>query len=122
MLEQVQAEKMLSRVVPHVKNKMPGVSSDSLVLPADKRFKLATWRRLSGRDFLMTSAGEAFLRSDAVERLQATAPTGTPGLIARDEDFWHWIQQAFAVDRNILKLNNGGVCPSPQVVQEAVRR
>ncbi|PYT08146.1 MAG: aminotransferase V, partial [Acidobacteria bacterium] len=42
--------------------------------------------------------------------------------IAADEDYWREIQQAFAVDRSIINLNNGGVCPSPRVVQEALRR
>jgi selenocysteine lyase/cysteine desulfurase len=46
----------------------------------------------------------------------------TPATIAQDEEFWHEIQQAFTVDRSIINLNNGGVSPSPRVVQDAVRR
>ena len=46
----------------------------------------------------------------------------TPEEIATDEDFWLEIQQAFTVDRSIINLNNGGVSPSPRVVQDAVRR
>ena len=46
----------------------------------------------------------------------------TPGDVARDEDFWREIQQAFTVDRTLINLNNGGVSPSPRVVQEAMRR
>jgi isopenicillin-N epimerase len=42
--------------------------------------------------------------------------------VARDEDYWREIQEAFTIDRNIINLNNGGVCPSPKVVQEAMRR
>jgi len=42
--------------------------------------------------------------------------------VARDEDFWFEIQHAFTVDRTLINLNNGGVCPSPRVVQEAMRR
>lgn len=41
---------------------------------------------------------------------------------ARDEDFWLEIQRAFTVDRTLINLNNGGVSPSPRVVQEAMRR
>lgn len=41
---------------------------------------------------------------------------------ASDEDFWREIQQAFTVDRSIINLNNGGVSPSPRVVQDAMRR
>jgi selenocysteine lyase/cysteine desulfurase len=32
------------------------------------------------------------------------------------------VQQAFAVDRSIINLNNGGVSPSPRSVQDALRR
>ena len=42
--------------------------------------------------------------------------------VARDEDFWFEIQHAFTVDRTLINLNNGGVCPSPRVVQDAMRR
>ncbi len=42
--------------------------------------------------------------------------------IAADEDYWSVIQQAFTVNPNIINLNNGGVSPSPKVVQEAVER
>jgi len=42
--------------------------------------------------------------------------------VAGDEDFWFEIQHAFTVDRTLINLNNGGVSPSPRVVQEAMRR
>src|SRR2546427_13238158 len=42
--------------------------------------------------------------------------------VARDEDFWLQVQQAFTLDRTLINLNNGGVSPSPRVVQEAMRR
>jgi len=46
----------------------------------------------------------------------------TPQEVAGDEDFWTVIQQAYTVDPNIINLNNGGVSPSPRIVQEAVDR
>ncbi|HWZ04354.1 MAG TPA: aminotransferase class V-fold PLP-dependent enzyme [Mucilaginibacter sp.] len=42
--------------------------------------------------------------------------------IAEDEDFWRVIQQSYTVNPNIINLNNGGVSPSPLVVQQAVER
>ncbi len=45
-----------------------------------------------------------------------------PEQAAADEDYWSVIQQAFTVNPNIINLNNGGVSPSPRVVQEAVER
>ena len=45
-----------------------------------------------------------------------------PEEIAADEDYWREIQQAFTLDRSLINLNNGGVSPSPRIVQEAMRR
>jgi selenocysteine lyase/cysteine desulfurase len=64
------------------------------------------------RTFLAGSAGLAALQAD----------TRPPEVIARDEDSWREVQLAFAIDRSIINLNNGGVCPSPRVVQDAVTR
>jgi len=47
---------------------------------------------------------------------------GPPQEVARDEAFWFQMQQAFTVDRSLINLNNGGVSPSPAVVQEAMKR
>jgi selenocysteine lyase/cysteine desulfurase len=46
----------------------------------------------------------------------------SPEDIARDETYWREIQLAFTLDRTIINLNNGGVCPSPRVVLEAEKR
>ncbi|MBO0857229.1 MAG: aminotransferase class V-fold PLP-dependent enzyme [Chloracidobacterium sp.] len=42
--------------------------------------------------------------------------------VAGDEDFWFQVQQAFTVDRTLIYFNNGNVCPSPRVAQDAMRR
>ncbi|MEO6584127.1 MAG: aminotransferase class V-fold PLP-dependent enzyme [Ferruginibacter sp.] len=42
--------------------------------------------------------------------------------IAEDEDYWAVIKQAYTVNSNIINLNNGGVSPSPKVVQDALER
>jgi isopenicillin-N epimerase len=42
--------------------------------------------------------------------------------LAADEAYWREIQQAFTLDRTIVNLNNGGCCPSPRVVHEALKR
>ena len=46
----------------------------------------------------------------------------TPEEAAMDEDYWAVIQQAYTVNPNIINLNNGGVSPSPKVVQDALER
>jgi isopenicillin-N epimerase len=46
----------------------------------------------------------------------------SPEKIAANEDYWREIQQSFTVDRSLINLNNGGVSPSPRIVQEAMQR
>jgi len=84
---------------------------------------------LTRRSFLQrTGAGAAALAAftdDGPARLEAAA-RGVEGTsawdVARDEQYWREIQQAFTLDRTIINLNNGGVCPSPRVVHEALKR
>ncbi|HXU07988.1 MAG TPA: aminotransferase class V-fold PLP-dependent enzyme [Blastocatellia bacterium] len=69
--------------------------------------------------------GLAALRNDGIDRiLAATRSTAAtlPDKLAADEDYWREIQQAFTVDRSLINLNNGGVSPSPKIVQDAMRR
>lgn len=57
------------------------------------------------------------------ESLDAMAGSATdPAAAAADESLWAAAQQAFALDRSVVNLNNGGVSPSPRVVLEAQRR
>jgi selenocysteine lyase/cysteine desulfurase len=44
------------------------------------------------------------------------------GTIAQNEDYWSVIQRSYSVSTQIINLNNGGVSPSPIVVQQAVER
>lgn len=68
----------------------------------------------------------AVFGTHALSAVTQWMPTALPGLsaadAARDEDFWLTVQQAFAVDRTMVNLNNGGVSPSPRTVQDAMRR
>ncbi|HUG54073.1 MAG TPA: aminotransferase class V-fold PLP-dependent enzyme [Vicinamibacteria bacterium] len=43
-----------------------------------------------------------------------------PAEVAADEAPWRAVRDAFDVDRTIINLNNGGVSPSPRLVQEAL--
>ena len=83
----------------------------------------------SRRDFLRSMLGTAAvtlptLRDDGLDRILTLPSTdgASPEAIAEDEGFWFQVQQAFTVDRTLINLNNGGVCPSPRVVQDAMRR
>ena len=85
---------------------------------------------LTRRTFLRSTTsglGTAALAFNADGLLRAAraadAVSGrSPDDVARDEDFWREIQLAFTLDRSIINLNNGGVCPSPRVVHEAFKR
>ena len=46
----------------------------------------------------------------------------SPKELAMDEDYWSVIQQGYTVSPSMINFNNGGVCPSPRIVQEAVER
>jgi selenocysteine lyase/cysteine desulfurase len=46
----------------------------------------------------------------------------SPEEVARDEDYWYEIQQAFTVDRNTINMNNGTMQPSLRIVEDAMRR
>ena len=45
-----------------------------------------------------------------------------PEQVATDEDFWFPVQQAFAINRNYINLNNGTIQNGLRIVQEAVTR
>jgi selenocysteine lyase/cysteine desulfurase len=69
---------------------------------------------------LVVTAFQPWRASRALE-LFANHP-GTPEEIAADEALWFEVQQAFTVDRSLINLNNGGVSPSPAIVQAAMKR
>ena len=79
---------------------------------------------LKGFSSAATLGAVAAFRNDSVDRVWGAVRSigmATPEEIAMDEDFWREIQNAFTLDRTIINLNNGGVCPSPRVVHEALK-
>jgi len=87
-----------------------------------------TSRRRFLRSMLSASAAVPVvpaLTNDALTHIARTVGgvAGVPpAALADDEDFWREIQNAFTLDRTLINLNNGGVSPSPRVVQEAMER
>ena len=85
---------------------------------------------MNRRGFLHSVVGAAAvappaLRDDGLAQILSAASSvdgRSPDEVAADEDFWFAIQQAFTVNRTLIHLNNGGVCPSPKVVQDAMKR
>ena len=82
------------------------------------------------RQFLGTVAAPAAVvafgalqpgRAAAIAR-ELSQVSGTAAELAGDSAFWFRAQGAFTVDRSLVNLNNGGVSPSPAIVQEAMKR
>ncbi|MGH7492209.1 MAG: aminotransferase class V-fold PLP-dependent enzyme [bacterium] len=76
-----------------------------------------------GRTAALGIAGSAFQPARAARALEMLAHhPGAPEDVAADEALWFEVQQAFTVDRSLINLNNGGVSPSPAIVQSAMKR
>ena len=81
------------------------------------------------RNFLKTAGAVGFAVAQFNEKGIETAIAATkfvnhlsPEEVAQNEDFWFQVQQAFDLDRSVINLNNGGVSPSPRIVQAAMQR
>jgi isopenicillin-N epimerase len=80
------------------------------------------------RSFFQIAGGSVALaafQDDAIPRARAASDAvngRTPEDVARDEDYWTEIRNAFTVDRNIINFNNGYCSPAPRPVQDAMRR
>ena len=70
------------------------------------------------------STNSLFQQAHAADWLAAARSVGhlDEGAVAQNEDFWSVIQRGYSVSPQIIDLNNGGVSPSPIVVQQAVER
>ncbi|MBS1708059.1 MAG: aminotransferase class V-fold PLP-dependent enzyme [Armatimonadetes bacterium] len=76
------------------------------------------------RRALLASAAAVAFTDKALAVVEKAANRASTDLLeaAQDEGFWSQIQQAFTLDRAMVNFNNGGVCPSPRVVHEALKR
>ena len=85
---------------------------------------MATRRAFLSRAGSASLAAVAFQdRAMDVVRAAGAAAGGVGSAeMAGNEDYWREIQGAFSLDRTMVNLNNGGVCPSPRVVMEALQR
>ena len=87
-----------------------------------------TWDRRAflgalGKPLLAAGVAATFEPLRAARCLETLAGYGGAAAeVAQDEAFWFEVQQAFTCDRSLTNLNNGGVSPSPAVVQDAMKR
>ena len=76
---------------------------------------MASFSLASTTVFRETAIGSLF-------RANAVAGDRKAHELADDEAYWSEIQRAFDTDRTMINLNNGGVCPTPSHVLEAMIR
>ncbi len=88
--------------------------------PSDRRTFLKRTATLAGA----FSVNSLFRQAHAADFTAAEGGirNSPPAEVAQNEDYWSVIQRAYSVNPDIINLNNGGVSPSPIVVQEAVER
>src|SRR6266404_5671784 len=90
---------------------------------------MAAYNRRTFLDALGTFSATAFLSALAkpawsrnLDKALLSAEHRAPEQLAGDEEFWYSVQQSFTVNPELMDLNNGGVSPSPKVVQDAMKQ
>ena len=90
---------------------------------------MAAYNRRSFLDVLGTFSATALLStltrpawSRNLDRALVQAGQRPAQELAGDEDFWYYVQQSFTTSPELINLNNGGVSPSPRIVQDAMKR
>ena len=90
------------------------------MISSDRRTFLRSAATLAGA-FSVNSLFHQAHAADFDAAGRAVAHLG-PADVAQNEDYWSVIQRCYSVNPDIINLNNGGVSPSPIVVQQAVER
>lgn len=87
--------------------------------PSSRRSFLNRAGLFSATGLLATLTQPAWSRN--LDQALLRAADIPPHELAGEEDFWYYIQQAYTTSPAIINLNNGGVAPSPRVVQETMK-
>ena len=89
-------------------------------MPTNRRSFLQGVGTLSATALLSSLSKPAWSRnlSKALREAEGISPYN----LTTDEDFWYYIQESFTVSPGLINLNNGGVSPAPNPVQDAVKR
>ncbi len=86
----------------------------------DRRLFLESIGKGVGFGMVLASLGQSTIKK--LEAVSKKVAHLSPEQTAMDEDFWFQIRRCFTISRGLINLNNGGVCPSPRIVTEAVCR
>jgi selenocysteine lyase/cysteine desulfurase len=85
----------------------------------NRRSFLNTFGTLSATALFASLAQPAWSRN--LNKALMSAEERSPAQLAGDEDFWYYVQESFTVSPALINLNNGGVSPSPKIVQDAMK-
>src|SRR5580704_9956999 len=86
----------------------------------NRRAFLVVLGTFSATTFLSSIAQPAWSRN--LNKALSAADRHPAHELTEDEDFWYYVQQSFTVSPEVINLNNGGVSPSPKIVQDAMKR
>ena len=86
----------------------------------NRRSFLNSFGTISATAFLSSISQPVWSRN--LNRALIAVENRSAAEVAGDEDFWYAIQQSYTISSSIINLNNGGVAPSPKVVQDAMKR
>jgi selenocysteine lyase/cysteine desulfurase len=86
----------------------------------NRRSFLNTFGTLSATTLFASLTQPAWSRN--LNKALMSAEERSPAQLAGDEDFWYYVQESFTVSPSLINLNNGGVSPSPKIVQDAMKR
>ncbi len=94
-------------------------SDSPTTLNSSNEASMATRRAFLSRAGAASAATVAF-KDHAIEVVHAAgsaAGSASAADLATNEDYWREVQGAFSLDRTMINLNNGGVCPTPSDVR-----
>ena len=86
----------------------------------NRRSFINTFGTLSATALFASLVQPAWSRN--LNKALMSAEDRSPAQLAGDEDFWYFVQESFTVSPSLINLNNGGVSPSPKIVQDAMKR
>ena len=76
---------------------------------------------MTRRQLITGTLSTIAFRNSALDLAESLLEAGTNGA-PDDEDYWRKVRSGFDLDPDLVMLNNGGVCPAPRVVIDAVKR
>lgn len=85
----------------------------------NRRSFLQLCKALSAGTLFSSFTGSS--HSHDLDRALKAAAGKTPGQLADDEDFWHYVRLSYTNSPSFIDLNSAGVAPAPKVVHDTMK-